>query len=144
VTNQDNIILSLPVAVGDAICRNTESSHELLNRAKHIQEHWIAPSHRSGRNHHNVSLTVSYQSHEKDEIASWMRANPHAFSGVSLLPYDGGDYPQLPFEEISQAEFQAFSSQFSRELDLRDIAVQADLDVRQHEMACTGGSCEYV
>ena len=44
----------------------------LLERALHIKKNWIEPSHRSGANTHNVSLTCYYKEWEQEQIVQWL------------------------------------------------------------------------
>lgn len=88
-----------------AILREDETAVDLMERAKHIYTNWIQRGHQRGDNTHNVSLTVSYKPEEEYAIREWMIANSDSWTGISLLPFDGGTYTQTPFEEISEFEY---------------------------------------
>lgn len=67
--SSENIIVTIPIEMKDAIIREDESAIQLMERAKHIYRNWILPGHVSGDNTHNVSLTVSYKPGEEASIS---------------------------------------------------------------------------
>lgn len=139
----NNIVLTIPFNMEGAILRSDESAIDLMERAKHIYTNWIKPSHNSGDNHHNVSLTVSYKPEEQEEIKEWMWANRENYSGISLLPYSGHTYVQAPFEEITKEqylEWMEFYNSFT--LDLTNLNYSGIADERKSESACAAGNCE--
>ncbi len=141
-TNPEDIIVTVPVHMPDAIYREDESAVDLLERAKHIYQHWVKPGHRSGANTHNVSLTVTYRPEEQEAVADWMSENREYWAGISLLPYDGGRYIQSPFEEITEEEFVAWLDKVPAAVDFSAIDFRGQSDERLGELACTGGACE--
>jgi len=140
--NPENIVVTIPVSKQSAIVREKESSVELLNRTKHIYQHWIKTSHNYGPNTHNVSLTVSYKDEEWSDIVEWMYENRDYYSGVSLLPYSGGSYQQMPFSDITEEEYLEWKSRFKKEIDFSTLDYSHQLDERIGEVACGGGACE--
>jgi len=140
----ENIIVTVPVCMEDAIYREHESAIELMERSKHVFDHWIKPGHRNGPNHHNVSLTVSYLPYERKEIIEWMVNNTDSWAGISLLPYDGGSYIQAPFEEISEFEFHQWVKKVPAVVDFGNIDFTDSVDERMGELACAGGACEII
>lgn len=140
--NPENIVVTIPVQMDGAITRYHESAIDLLNRAKHIHDHWIKPGHVEGPDTHNVSLTVNYTEEEKEAIKAWMVANSESWAGISLLPFDGGSYIQAPFEEVSEHELQEWLDVMPTGLSFQDIDFSDSVDKRMMELACAGGSCE--
>lgn len=136
----ENIVVTIPVEMTGAIQREQESAIELLERAKFIYENWILLGHRRGPNTHNISLTVNYREDEKEDIKRWMLENVDSWSGISLLPFDGGTYEQTPFEAISEAEYHAWLEKVPHDIDLSEITFQAGLDEERQlgEAACSG------
>jgi ribonucleoside-diphosphate reductase alpha chain len=135
-------VISIPIkAPDDAILRN-ESSEDLLERVKHTYKSWIKPGHRSGTNTHNISCTVSVKPNEWDSVGDWMWENREYYSGLSILPFDGGTYVQAPFEECSKETYEKLSS-LIKEIDLSEIIEFDDETNLAGEIACGGGgSCE--
>jgi hypothetical protein len=143
--NPSSIVITIPVEhdANDIILRDQESPLQLLDRVKHIHDHWIKPTHRQGPNTHNVSVTVSYKQEDKDQIVQWMIENKDHYAGLSLLPYDGHVYPQAPFEHVDDSKFSDYKEMFeSCDFDLSKVDYSNYADERQGELACSGGGCE--
>jgi len=94
-----NIVISVPVNHEHGILRSQEKAVDLLKRVKHVHKNWIQPTHRSGPNTHNVSVTVSYRPEEIDEVTDWMVENRDSYCGIALLPYDPTTYPKPPLRK---------------------------------------------
>lgn len=143
VYNPNEIKIEIPINKENAITRNSETALELLERAKFIAENWIHPTHTRGKNKHNVSLTVSYKKEEEAEIKHWMWLNRYKYNGISLLPFDGGSYQQMPFESISKEKYEALIMGFP-DVSLAGVNYKNVVDDRKAEAACAaGGSCEW-
>lgn len=140
--SDDVVVVTIPISNKGAIKRDDESAVELMTRAKVIYDNWIVPSHRSGANHHNVSLTVSYKPEERLAVADWILTNRQSFTGVSLLPFDGGTYKQMPFEQITEEQYGEWAARFPKGLDLFSLDYSSTADLRKGEAACAGGQCE--
>ena len=115
----------------------------MLERVKKISQTWIKKGHVLGHNTHNVSATVSVRDNEWETVGNWMWRNKNYYNGLSVLPYDGGNYVQAPFEEISEEEYLIRSAQL-KELDFSLIIEEEDNVNLQAEAACAGGACEIV
>ncbi|MGL5720828.1 MAG: hypothetical protein ACRCY4_00285, partial [Brevinema sp.] len=78
----------------------------------------------------------------------WMWQNRYSYNGISVLPYDGGTYPQLPFEACSQGDYDTFVDQLKSAytmgsvINLNDIKEFHDNTDLKGEVACGGGACE--
>ncbi len=142
--SKENIIVTIPMQMKNAILREEESAIELMERAKHIYRNWIENGHVRGENTHNVSLTVSYKPEEMEAVKAWMVENSDAWTGISLLPYDGGSYTQTPFEEISEFEYHQWLRKIPTSVDFGAINYGGTSDERLGEIACAGGACEIV
>jgi ribonucleotide reductase class II len=138
-----NVVVSVPVMKSGSIVRNQESAVSLMNRAKHVHDNWIKPTHREGPNSHNVSLTVNYRPNEVGEMIDWMHKNRDSYSGISILPDSDSSFVQLPFEEISMQDYVTWKEKFQDvRFDLSTINFGGTVDSRQGEMACAGGACQ--
>ena len=142
--SSENIIVSIPIKMEGAIMRQEENPIQLMERAKHIYKHWIAEGHNRGDNTHNVSLTVSYKPEEEDAVRQWMIDHSDSWTGISLLPYDGGTYTQMPFEEISEFEYYQWLKKIPRNVDFGSVNYGGFEDERLGELACAGGACEII
>lgn len=138
------IVVSIPQHSPDgAVLRQNETALDQLNRALFYNKNWIEFGHRTGVNKHNVSLTISVKDDEWDSLREAMWENRNYYSGISLLPYDGGSYKQAPFEECSKEVFEKMSDLIS-EVDLKEVKEEKDNTSRVETIACSGGNCEIV
>lgn len=144
LTNEGGIVVNLPISQKGAISRTEESALSLLERCKYINQHWIMPTHRHGPNPHNVSVTVNYRAHEQDKIYEWMLKNKNHFSGISLLPDNGGNYLQAPFTSMSEKEYRRCLAALPKIIDFSNIGGEsaARQDDRFLDWACAGDNCE--
>lgn len=139
-----NIQIAAPHAAPDAINAGRESATSQLGRYKHIRDNWIVPTHRSGSNTHNVSMTCTYREEERAPIKEWMSNNIYCISGIAFFPHSGGTFTatQMPFESITQDDYATWSKKFDgKKLDLTGIDYNAYVDNRIGEVACAGGAC---
>lgn len=134
----NDIIVGVPMRM-PGISRNAETATDLLSRMKRISTHWIRPSHRSGDNTHNVSLTVSFKHNECKRIKNWMWKNQSFYNGISLLPFSDSTYDFAPYEEISEEEYHRLSA-LMPDLDLSKVKFRED--TRDATAACEGQLCE--
>jgi ribonucleoside-diphosphate reductase alpha chain len=70
-----------------------------------------------------------------------MWENRHRYTGISLLPYDGGNYQQAPFEEIDQQKYDEMIK-LVKDVDLSKVIEDDDNTERTETLACVGGLCE--
>jgi ribonucleoside-triphosphate reductase (thioredoxin) len=140
----NTVIISIPQKSPEgSLLRNSETALSLLNRALMYNQNWISPGHRTGDNQHNVSVTISVKDHEWDSLKLEMWKNRELYSGISLLPFDNSTYKQMPFEEISEDEFNKLQA-FVKPIDLKEIREEEDNTDRMTQLACAGGACDIV
>lgn len=135
-------VISIPVAapVG-AITRTDETALQFLKRVKQTHRHWIIPGHVSGSNKNNISATVTIKEHEWDKVGEWMWDNKDYYTALSVLPYDGGNYKQPPFEEITKEQFEELSSKLQK-VDFMLLKESEDTTRLKDIVACGGNKCE--
>lgn len=124
-----------------AITRDSETALTLLERVAKYNEEWITPGWMRGDNNNNVSATITVKENEWDEVRDWMWKNRNRFNGLSILPFDGGTYKDLPFEEITKEEYEKRVKDFV-EVDLTRIIEEEDGTTLTAELACAGGACD--
>ena len=137
----DTAVMSVPQKAPDGAVLRTESALQLLKRVAFISQNWVKPGHRKGQNTHNVSATISVKDAEWNDVGEWMWESRHIFNGLSVLPYDGGNYIQAPFEGCSKETYEAMLEALTK-VDLTKIVEIEDDTNLQGELACAGGSCE--
>jgi ribonucleoside-diphosphate reductase alpha chain len=139
--NPQNIVVSVPFAMPNAVTRADETATAFLQNVFAVRKQWIEPGHREGWNFHNVSCTVSYKEEERDLVKRLMWANRESYNGISLLPHDGGTYVQAPFEEISKEQYEKLAAEIPQ-VDLYDVTYgKQTKDERAQVLACVGDSC---
>ena len=134
-------IAAFPQKAPEGAIIRTETMAQLLERVRRFNLEWVRPGHRTGDNTHNVSCTISVKDDEWDAVAQWMWDNHNDYNGISVLPYNGGTYPQAPFEDITEEQFNALVANFNS-LDIESIVEHTDATDLQGEAACAGGGCE--
>lgn len=134
-------VMSFPQKAPEGAILRTESFIELLERVKKFNLEWIHNGHRTGNNYHNVSCTISLKNNEWYRAGRWMWKNKDNYTGISVLPYDGGSYKQPPFEDISEGEFNDMVKHL-HSIDLTKVVEEDDNTSARDEIACAGGVCE--
>jgi ribonucleoside-diphosphate reductase alpha chain len=137
----DTAVISIPQKAPDGSILRTESPFNLLERIKKISIEWVASGHRRGSNTHNVSATISLKDDEWDDAGEWMWKNRDHYNGLAVLPYDGGNYKQAPFEDVDQKTYSSMMKTLT-EVDLLNVTENGDNTNLSGELACAGGSCE--
>lgn len=138
---QTEAILSIPIKAPDGAILRTEPALQLLERVKLVYQEWILPGWQRGPNPHNVSCTVSIKEEEWDEVGEWMWENREYYSGISVLPYDGGSYVQAPFEDCDEDTYNRLSG-FLKQIHMEEVIEFVDSTDLSGEAACGGGGCE--
>lgn len=133
-------VISIPQRAPEGAILRTESVDNLLARIKLFNERWVRPGHRSGVQSHNVSATVSIKDDEWEHVGEWMWDNKESYTGISVLPYDGGTYQQTPFEDCSE---ETFNKMFDllKDIDLTKVIETENNTNLNDQVACAGGAC---
>lgn len=135
-------VVSIPCKAPEgASAFRREHPEELLNRVAKIYDEWVVPGHRRGVNTHSVSCTVSVDESDWDDVQVWLRTNRTKYASISLLPTDGFNYKQMPFEEIDEVEYDRLIN-FVKPVKFDDIVEHDNNVVMESAVACAGGSCE--
>lgn len=134
-------IVSIPQKSPEGAILREEPVIELLDRIKKFNVEWIQEGHIKGENYNNVSATISIKKDEWEEVGKWMWKNRKTFSGLSVLPYDGGSYIQAPFESITEEEYNEKTKNL-KNINLLKITEEEDNTELQGEISCGGGQCE--
>jgi ribonucleoside-triphosphate reductase (thioredoxin) len=137
----DTAVIEVPQSAPRNSIVRTESPIQLLERVKRFYLEWIKGGHRSGSNTNNISATVSIRDHEWEAVGDWMWDNRDYYTGISVLPFDGGSYKQAPFEDITEDEYYRLADNL-HSIDLSKIIEIEDNTDLSGELACSGNSCE--
>lgn len=136
-------VISLPMKAPEGAIFRDEGAIAMLERVKLFSEKWIKPGHFKGDNTHNVSATVNIKDEEWDDVREWMWSNRDCYNGLSILPYDGGTYKQMPFEACTKEQYDELLMKSKlKDLDLTRVSEDKDETDLKGEVACAGGACE--
>lgn len=137
-------VIGVPMkAPSDAILRENETAIDFLERVLRFNKEWVHTGHSRGPNFNNVSATVSIKEDEWGDVCDWMWKNRKYYSGISVLPYDGGTYADAPFQECTEYEYRKRMKYIKdNPIDLTRIKEEHDNTNLKGELACAGGACE--
>jgi len=134
-------VMSFPQKAPEGALLRTESYQDILERVKRFNQEWVAGGHNQGSNTHNVSCTISLKEDEWAECGKWMWENRYNYTGISVLPYNGGTYIQAPFEDCTKETFEDMFEHL-KEIDLTKVIEHDDHTEAKDNLACSGSSCE--
>lgn len=134
-------VMMFPQKAPEGAIYRTEPAINLLKRVRRFNQEWVHAGYREGANHHNVSCTISIREDEWDMVGEWMWNNKKYYTGISVLPYDGGTYPQAPFEDCTEETFNKLNI-YLNDINLDDVKEEEDNTNLSGEIACSGGACE--
>jgi len=133
-------VMSFPQRPPTGAVLRDESPLDTLERVAKFNLDWVRPGHRSGKNFHNVSCTISVREDEWVKIGGWMWDNRDIYTAISVLPYDGGSYTQAPFEDCTEEEFNRLSK-YLHAIDLTKIIEIEDHTNLNDQVACGADGC---
>lgn len=106
---------------------------------------------------HTPSSTITVKSDEWGQVADWVYSNWRTYSTAAFLSYWSGNYPLLPYEDISEEEYQQLLSSFDpqyvtatgfkvdeslvNQFELEDIEDGVDIDDVDLGSACSTSGC---
>ncbi len=128
-------VVSFPeCAPAKALTRHDVTAIEQLEWYLNIKNNWTE---------HNQSITVYVRDDEWLKVGSWVYDHFDDISGISFLPYDGGEYKQAPYEELTMNEWTALNQSFPK-IDYSQLSQfeQDDFTTGAQLYACSSGNCE--
>ena len=141
--NSKQGIVCIPQKAPEGSILREENVMQLLERIKTFNVEWVRNGYRLGYNANNVSATVSIKDHEWEEVGKWMWKNKASYNGLSVLPYDNGNYKQPPFEDIDPETYEELEKSL-KSINLSYVYEPDDATDLQAEAACAGGACVIV
>ena len=138
--NARQAIVRIPQKAPAGSILRTENVMDFLERIKRFNAEWVKPGTTNGSNTNNVSATIPIQDEDWQRVGDWLWENKASFNGLSVLPYDNGNYKQAPFEDIAKEEFEQLETSL-KQIDLSNVVEFDDETEHKQEAACAGGAC---
>jgi hypothetical protein len=88
---------------------------------------------------HKPSISVYVREDERDIVKQWIKKNFAKMSGISFFPYSDASYAQLPFEEISEEEYDRLSAKIKH---VNWDAAVVTVSPQRGGDACTSKGCD--
>lgn len=132
-------VFSFPVALGrGTVVRDDVTAVQHLELVRCYNAHW---------SEHAVSCTISVKENEWPAVGGWVYDHFNDLIGLSFLPYFAEDttYVQLPYETISEREYNVLRSAMPASVDwgkLAEYEAGVDAVTGTREFACIGGACD--
>jgi ribonucleoside-triphosphate reductase len=129
-----NWVFSFPVkGPAGSVFRNDMSAMDQLEHWKLVAEHWCE---------HKPSITVYVRDDEWLKVGAWVYDNFDIVSGISFLPYDGGNYKQAPYQELDLEGYKELMERMPSGVKFDSYTEEDDHTVASQSLACTSGVCE--
>lgn len=142
IFSESGVVVSIPQeSPKGSITRDMTSALDMLKRVNSYNMNWIKEGHRYGSNTHNCSVTISVKDNEWNELREEMWNTRESYTGIALLPYDGGTYQQAPFEDMDESKYKEMEK-LVKHIDLTKVKEIEDFTNRGEIVACSGGVCE--
>lgn len=126
-------VVEFPVKAPEGTVKADVTAIQQLENYKMFMEHYVD---------HNCSITVHVREQEWEAVEEWVWENWEDIVALSFLSYDDNFYELLPYEEITQEEYQRRKTAmrpFNPSLLSKYEHVETDLDIGASE--CVGGVC---
>lgn len=133
-------VMMFPQKAPTGAIYRTEPAINLLKRVRRFNQEWVHAGYREGANHHNVSCTISIKPEEWDMVGEWCWNNKKYYTGISVLPYDTGTYPQQPFSDCTKAEYEELYAQL-KDINLDNVMEEDDNTNLNENVACGANGC---
>lgn len=93
---------------------------------------------------HKPSVTISVAEDEWLDVAAWSFRNFDILSGVSYLPFDPKEYPQAPYQTLTEEEYEEWMKKMPEKIDWEKFSdyEKEDMTTGSQELACVAGFCE--
>lgn len=123
----DTMVIEFPIKVDNLERSKTDVSvREKVDLAAQMQYWWAD---------NQVSCTAEFDPDEEgEEIPRILEAYEHRLKGISFLPTRDHGYVQAPYEEITQAEYEARIANLT--------PIDAELDHDLEDKFCSGEACK--
>ena len=135
---QSTAVFSFPIKAPEgALTRKDLSAIDHLNLWLSYQQYWCE---------HKPSVTISVRDSEWMAVGAWVFKHFDELSGVSFLPYSEHIYKQAPYQDITEAQYNALVEKMPTDIRWEELSFYEDGDqtTGSQELACAAGACDVV
>lgn len=126
-------VIHFPVSAENSITREDLTLDHQLSYWLMVKKNWTD---------HNPSVTIYFHENEILQLAKWVFDHQDVLGGMSFLPQQNSHYSQMPYEEISQSEYEKLIAEFPV-IDFSMLYFEkSDFTTTSSEIACFAASCE--
>jgi ribonucleoside-diphosphate reductase alpha chain len=92
---------------------------------------------------HNPSVTITYNDDEVIGLIKWVSEHRELVGGMSFLPSIDAKYAQMPYQEITEKEYEELAEKFPN-IDFSKLYRYEEEDYTKaaQELACVSGACD--
>lgn len=127
-------VFSFPMKAPEgAVLNNDRTAIEQLELWLVYQRYWCE---------HKPSITIYVAEDEWLEVGSWVYKHFDEISGISFLPKSDHIYPQAPYEEITEEQYNEAISKMPSSIDWTSLVEEDDNTEGSQQYACVAGVCE--
>ena len=133
--NVSTYVVEFPIKAPEkCITRHDVSAIQQLEHYRIIQENWCEM---------NASMTIYVKEDEWFEVGNWVYKNWDIVSGLSFLPFDGGNYKLAPYEEITEERYVEMIKD-RKPVDYSQLVTyeKEDNTTGAKTLACSGDKCD--
>lgn len=131
----ERIVFSFPIKSQTKISQAEEKATEQFNKYLVFMANYVD---------HNASITIQIDKNEKDEIVDMVDKQWDNIVGCAFLPKYTDAYPQMPYEEITEQQYNDMIKNFPDLTDLYyyvNMFENEDEEYELDESDCKGGYC---
>jgi ribonucleoside-diphosphate reductase alpha chain len=124
-----------PVKAPDgAILKEDKSAIEQCEYWLQVKRNWTE---------HNPSVTITYKQDELLDLIEWVWEHQNEIGGMAFLPASDASYDIMPYEEITEEEYEEAIAAFP-EIDFSKLYAyeKGDWTKASQVVACAGGACK--
>ena len=127
--NPGTVVAEFPVKAPSGKVKDDVSAIEQLEVYKMFMENYVD---------HNASITVHVRDDEWDDVEEWLWNNWDSVVAVSFISYDDNFYDQMPYEEITEEEYQEMVDK----IDGFKPSLVNKYEKKKHDREIEESSCE--
>ena len=132
----ERVVFSFPIKTATKISANEEPARDQFKRYLSYMENYV---------NHNASCTLTIGEGEWEEMEKLVFDNFDKVIACAFLPKYTDAFPQMPYEEITQAQYEKLAAEFPNLDTLPNLVNQIEVGEFESELeedpSCAGGVC---